>query len=399
MAPFVLPALWLIALIAGLPVFSETVYSPSLPEIAHSLHTSETMAEYTLTIYLFAFSIGILLWGNLSDRYGRKPCLLIGFLIYIIGCISCYFSSSITALMIGRFIQAFGGSTGSVLGQTISRDAFHGPKLGKMYAAVSSSLAFSPAIGPTIGGFVAQNWGWQNIFLVLIFFAITVCFFIFFKLPETLHPSTKRNVSLFSVAKSLFTQRKVLGFGLLVAFCNGITFSYFAEGSFFLIKILGLTPSTYGMTFIALAISVLIGGITSNLLHNFLSPQCILQNGLKIALTATTFFSLLIIVHNWINTFSALTIIIFTIINQMIVRLGMSLITAPALSLALEDYKWCMGTASSLFGFFYYSITALITLGMGTLHNGTLLPMPLYFFTICVGMVLIEHFMIRPRFN
>ena len=85
-----LPAIWLIVLIVGLPQLSETVYTPSLPDIAHALRVSESAVEYTLTIYLFGFAIGMLFWGKLSDAVGRKPCVLAGLFIFILGCIGCY---------------------------------------------------------------------------------------------------------------------------------------------------------------------------------------------------------------------------------------------------------------------------------------------------------------------
>lgn len=141
------PAVWLMVLIVGLPQLSETVYTPSLPDIAHALHASESMVEYTLTIYLFGFAIGTLFWGKLSDKLGRKFCVLAGLFVFVIGCLGCYFSSTIEMLMLSRFVQAFGGSIGSVIGQSICRDAFHGPALGRVYASVSSALALFPALG------------------------------------------------------------------------------------------------------------------------------------------------------------------------------------------------------------------------------------------------------------
>ncbi|MEA0970276.1 MFS transporter [Candidatus Megaera venefica] len=389
-----LPALWLIVLIVGLPQLSETVYTPSLPDIAHALHAEESMVEYTLTIYLFGFAIGTLFWGKLSDHFGRKPCVLAGLFIFILGCIGCYFSSTIEMLMISRFIQAFGGSIGSVLGQAICRDSFHGPSLGKAYASIGSGLAIFPAIGPVIGGVIAQHFGWASIFLSLVLFAIILTLLVAKLLPETHQVANRQSVSILEISSSLLKNKKVIGFGLIVSACNGISFSYFAEGSFYLIKILGLTPSEYGLSFIAIAAATMMGGILSKKLHNHHTAKTIMGYGLVIILASASIFSVFTVIHTNILPLSTNLMIGITILSQMSIMFGICMATSNALALALVDYKWCIGTASSLFGFFYYCLISLFTLGMGALHNDTLLPMPLYFFGISLFMLIVQKFMI-----
>ena len=389
-----LPALWLIVLIVGLPQLSETVYTPSLPDIAHALHAEESMVEYTLTIYLFGFAIGTLFWGKLSDHFGRKPCVLAGLFIFILGCIGCYFSSTIEMLMISRFIQAFGGSIGSVLGQAICRDSFHGPSLGKAYASIGSGLAIFPAIGPVIGGVIAQHFGWASIFLSLVLFAIILTLLVAKLLPETHQVANRQSVSILEISSSLLKNKKVIGFGLIVSACNGISFSYFAEGSFYLIKILGLTPSEYGLSFIAIAAATMMGGILSKKLHNHHTAKTIMGYGLVIILASASIFSVFTVIHTNILPLSTNLMIGITILSQMSIMFGLCMATSNALALALVDYKWCIGTASSLFGFFYYCLISLFTLGMGALHNDTLLPMPLYFLGISLFMLIVQKFMI-----
>ena len=389
-----LPALWLIVLIVGLPQLSETVYTPSLPDIAHALHAEESMVEYTLTIYLFGFAIGTLFWGKLSDHFGRKPCVLAGLFIFILGCIGCYFSSTIEMLMISRFIQAFGGSIGSVLGQAICRDSFHGPSLGKAYASIGSGLAIFPAIGPVIGGVIAQHFGWASIFLSLVLFAIILTLLVAKLLPETHQVANRQSVSILEISSSLLKNKKVIGFGLIVSACNGISFSYFAEGSFYLIKILGLTPSEYGLSFIAIAAATMMGGILSKKLHNHHTAKTIMGYGLVIILASASIFSVFTVIHTNILPLSTNLMIGITILSQMSIMFGICMATSNSLALALVDYKWCIGTASSLFGFFYYCLISLFTLGMGALHNDTLLPMPLYFFGISLFMLIVQKFMI-----
>ncbi len=268
-----LPAIWLIVLIAGLPQLSETVYSPSLPDMAQALQTSVTMTEHTLTIYLLGFALGILFWGKCSDAWGRKPCMMAGLILFILGCMGCYMSHTVGMLMMARLIQAFGGSIGSVLAQAMARDAFHGPALGKVYASVGSALAIFPALGPLCGGWIAQQWGWRSIFIVLMTVAAILVVLIHTRLPETLPKAERTKVSLWHVAKQLITDTKVLGYGLIVACCWGILFSYFSEGPFYLITGLGLSQRDYGLSFIPIGVAAMVGGMVSKTLQNRYSSK------------------------------------------------------------------------------------------------------------------------------
>ncbi|MBW8309680.1 MAG: MFS transporter [Candidatus Paracaedibacteraceae bacterium] len=187
------PALWLLICIIGLPQLSETVYTPSLPQIAHALSVEEHWVEFTLTIYLLGFAIGTIFWGYSSDRFGRKPCLLSGLLIYCISCLGCYLSTSIETLMLARFIQALGGSAGSVLVQAICREAFSAHDRGRVFSTIGSALPLAPAIGPIIGGLITQTFDWSSIFLFLLgagFLILSLCRT---NLPETNVNKGKRN--------------------------------------------------------------------------------------------------------------------------------------------------------------------------------------------------------------
>ncbi len=379
------PALWLIVLIVGLPQLSETVYTPALPDIARALMTSDAMAEYTLTIYLAGFALGTLFWGRVSDNYGRKPCLLIGLALYLLGCVGCYTSTSIEMLMLSRLLQSFGGSVGSVLGQAICRDAFHGQALGKMYSIIGTALAIFPAIGPTIGGLIDQNFGWHAIFLFLILFGIIVWLCALSKLEET-HPAASRSpASLLNTAKRMIKDRHVLILGFIVAGGNGIAFSYYAEGPFFMIEMLGLSPSHYGNTFLIMSGMGIAGGLLSRWLHNYRSSEDILHYGLWILLTTMIVFVGCIGASSFI-AIPREFLIGFTVFIMALTGIGLSLTLANALAIALQEYHQVIGTASSLFGFAYYAVISLFTFGMGYLHNDTLYPMPLYFLGIAIAM-------------
>ena len=138
----------------------------------------------------------------------------------------------------------------------------------------------------------------------------------------------------------------------------------------------------------------MVGGIVSKMLHNKKTSLEIMHYGIFIMVGSTALFSGSILLHSY-YTLSTSTVIALTIISQMATMFGVAMAANNALALALIDYKWCIGTASSLFGFFYYCCISLLTLGMGLLHNGTLFPMPLYFLVVAIVTLLINHIFIK----
>jgi len=175
----------------------------------------------------------------LSDSIGRKPAILIGFFIYIIGCLLCFFSNNINTLIASRFIQAFGGSVGSVIGQAICRDVFTGPNRAAVFSSIGAGLSFFPAIGPVVGGAVSSYFGgWRsnfvllfligliviviNYFIVLLFLiGLIVIVINYFNLPETLEQSKRNTISnnlklLIPLIKKMILDKRVLTFGFLM---------------------------------------------------------------------------------------------------------------------------------------------------------------------------------------
>ncbi|MCX7342666.1 MAG: multidrug effflux MFS transporter [Proteobacteria bacterium] len=391
-----MPAVWLIVLIAGIGMISETVYSPAIPSIADFLKVKQSWIEYTLTIYLFSFGIGTFFWGRISDHFGRKPCIIAGIITYIIGSFLCYLSDSFWLLMVSRFIQGFGGSIGSVLGQAICRDAYQGKDLSKAYSVIGGSLAIFPALGPIVGGLITQELGWQMIFILLTFFGIIVLIISMTNLCETLPAQNRHLPNLLSTLRCLALDKNVIGCGLLVGLCNGINFSYYAEGPFSLIDILGLSPSMYGATFGLLALATTAGGLISRKLHNHLNSLEIIKIGIWLTIASCAIFSVVVLVAKFVNI-SSENLIFITIFCMMLTMAGNCMVSTNSLAKSLQHYKQAIGTASALFGFFYYIVVALITLAMGILHNGTLIPMPIFFLAIGIGMKIIFKRLIKNQ--
>ena len=381
--------LYLMLLIIALPQLSETIYSPALPLIARALGTSANWIEHTMTIYLIGFAFGVLWWGTHSDRLGRKPGLYWGWGLYALASLGCFFSTNIVALMIMRFIQAFGASTGSVLGQAIARDSSSLAERGKMFSSISMGMAFAPALGPVIGSIVEGWFGWSYIFVTLVVFAVMLLFLIRFNLPEThtnlLHHE-RFNTLVRQCLPKIMRDKRVLMSGVLVGGVNGMLFGYFAEAAFYFKSMLNVTPTFFAMMSLYSFVPLVFGTIVSRIMHERrFHPSEIIRGGVSVILIFSTLFYAAAYYIPLSSATLLLWVSIFCIAGNLV---GFRMIIPNVLGYALEDYKDLAGTAASLFGSYYYVLIALFTGLMAVMHNGTVLQLPLFFVTVGTCLVL-----------
>jgi len=378
--------------LVAFPQISETIYTPSMPDISAALGVSNNSVQLTLSIYFIGFAFGVFCWGWLSDIIGRRNAMLGGLLLYGIGSMMCYSSDTITFLLVSRFIQAFGAATGSIITQTILRESVSGSVRHAMFAQISAVIAFTPAVGPLIGGWVDQALGFRAVFLVLVVMSILLFIYAFVRLSETSNVSTRKRVAITPVAKRIFSSPRVLVFGLLIGGINGILFSYYAESPFIFIEYFQLSPGLYGFLGIIVALASIIGAMISKRLLTIIQPEKIIHIGCFII----TIGSILLTLVSFFTTMPDNLLILGILITMFVLLLGAGVALPNCLSLALVDFHDVIGTAGAIFSLGYYLLVSLITWGISILHNGSLTTMPLYFLVISIMMWLLgKKFIIK----
>jgi len=383
----VVPSILLLLFLIAFPQISETIYTPSLPTITRDLETSAFLVELSLSIYFVGFAIGVLFWGIFCDRVGRRVSMLYGLILYTLASIACYFSMRIELLLLFRVFQGMGAASGSVVTQTIMRDSFHGPKRSQLFSLIGAVLALSPALGPLIGGFAAEYWGWHANFAILIFMGIALTLYAMTSLPETKpqHLHQRSAHDFFVVAKKLLGDKRILSLALLIGCCNGIIFAFYAEGPFIFIDILGFSPSVYGLIGLVISAATIIGSLISHRANKKHEATSIIGAGLYIIGAGSALLCLGAFLGLFVQA-TFLSAAAWIVASLFIIFLGISLVIPNTLSIALVNYSHAAGTAGALFGLIYYLQITLFTALMSAIHNGSATPLCLLFFGLALTM-------------
>jgi len=373
------PSLLLIIVLVGFPQISESIFTPVLPMISQTMQVSAATSQLTMSIYFIAFAIGVLFWGQLSDKVGRRKAMLLGIIVYLIGNIILYISPNFDILLTARFIQAFGASVGSVVTQTIMRESFDDLAGAKVFSKVGAAMALSPAFGPLIGGLIQTYLGFRNVFSALIVMATLVLLYSYARLPETIDTNNIQTVSLLKVTWSLLKNPTVWAYGILIGGINGILFGYYSEAPFIFMEHFGFSSIKYGSLGMTFALASLLGALLVNILLRYLRSETIALIGLAFS----SLSGLLLIIGLPLNQPGIL------IIGFFLIFLGLNTTLPIALNLALKGYESVIGSASGIFSFGYYLIVSLLTYLVSLFHNGTIWSLPIFILIISFIMLII----------
>ncbi|HEX5514638.1 MAG TPA: Bcr/CflA family efflux MFS transporter, partial [Gammaproteobacteria bacterium] len=239
----------LLAALTALGPLATDMYLPALPAIARGLNAGADQVQLTLSLYMAGFAISQLLCGPLSDHYGRKPILLAGFSIFAAASVLCALAPNIETLLLGRFLQSFGGAVGPVLGRAAVRDIYQPLEAGRILSYMATAMALAPALAPIGGGLLLLFYGWDSIFLVLAAWGVMVIALLALALPEPL-PATRRQPIrpgvILSNFRMLLGERRFIGYSLSNACAFAGLFAFLSGSSFVLIEFLGIPPTSYG---------------------------------------------------------------------------------------------------------------------------------------------------------
>lgn len=255
---------------------STDMYVPSLPFIAQYFHVGADSVKWSMTLYLFGFITSQLVYGPLSDRYGRRTVLLTALAIALVGSILCITADSIYMLWLGRFIQGAGVST--TIARAIAQDTFSGAKLSQTVATLSVIYGFAPIIAPLVGGYLQQYLQWRGVFLFIFIYLILLTALVWKLLPET-NDTPEKELGWHKLVqhyRNALTNQTFITNAICASAAMAGIISYYTLSPFLLQQTLKLSSIEYGFVIVAVASGMLIGkSLNTRLLKYFPIHQLI----------------------------------------------------------------------------------------------------------------------------
>jgi len=358
------PQTWLLTLLMGLGPFSMQIIIPLLPLLAVLFAVPYATAQMTLTIYLIGIAVGQLIYGPLSDRFGRRPVLLAGIGVYLLGSLAALLAPTIGWLMVARVAQAVGGCAGMVLSRAIIRDVFPRDQAASKLGFVMMGMTVAPMLAPLLGAELTAAFGWRSVMLACVLFGVALALLVL-RLPETLG-TPQPLPGLGGMARAYWQLAEMRAFRCYVAITactTGVFFAFMAGAPRVIMEGMGHTPRAYAIAFMTISVAF---GAGSFLAGRF-SARLGLMRMLHLGLAGSTAGALLGVAVQAVLPSSLLLFFL----PMAIVALANGVSQPNAVAAAVSVRPQLAGTASGLVGGAQMGWGAVMTVVAGALELGS----------------------------
>lgn len=353
-----------IAIIGAFSSLVNDMYLPTIPDMMREFHTTPSMTQMGLSMAMAGMGLGSVLWGSASDRYGRKPVLLVSLVIFAVATAVSLFSRNIVFFIVCRLFQGLGAGGAMVLSTSIPADVYMGRQLAKLMAIVGAINGIAPALGPVVGGFMADWVGWRGIFVLLLVIGVGMTFWTT-RYHETLPPSRRLKVKSMAdylrAYKSLFVNGRFMLYVVIKAVAIGLLYAYISSAPFIIQDHYHFSSVDFGLIFGGNALCM---GIGSTLALRFK----VMKQGMVVGCVGMFVFACAEAVVMWIDA-PFLYYEIFA--APMLLFSGM--IFSSANTLSMEEGRAEAGTASAILSVVKYVFAAVVSplVGLGNMLHST----------------------------
>ena len=355
------PPLWLLGLLTFSGPVGMHIFVPALPAAAETLHATPAALELTISLYILGLAVGQLIYGPLSDRFGRRPALFAGLSIFTIASLAGLFAPDVHTLVLARFFQALGGCSGLVLARAVIRDTSQAHEAARRLALTNLLVTAGPAVAPLIGSGLISLWGWRTILMGLTALGVANFVLAWRVLAETRPEPLFISASRYARdCVDLLRSRQFLGYAVGGACATTSFYAFIASAPFIFSDQLHVASARVGLCLALLVSGLWLGSlIASRLIPRFsLTRFVVVANALSVA-AAASFLALLIFDR---------TTLAGTIGTMFVFGVGVGAAAPAALVKAISVNPRVTGTASGLYGSVQMAVgAALVALaGLGS---------------------------------
>lgn len=361
--------LLLLIAIAAVSPLGINLYLPSMPGMAAALDVDYAAIQFTLSVYLAAVALGQLIIGPISDRYGRRPVLLVGLALFVVGSLVCMLAPNISVLNLGRVVQALGGCAGITLSRAIVRDLYGRAQAASMIGYVTMGMAVAPMVAPTIGGVLEAAHGWRTSFAFLALFGTATLVATYVQLHET-NPwrgAATGSRRVLDGYATLFRLPVFWGYALSAGFTSSAFFAFVAGAAYVVIDLMGRTPVEYGLYFGLVSVGYIIGNFCSGRFAAKVGPHRMMRLGGLLA-----FFAVLVMAGLYALDDMQPA---YLFVPTMFVGIGNGMVLPSCIAGAVSVKPEVAGAASGLAGSIQIGFGAVVAPIVGAILGPSAWPM------------------------
>lgn len=348
--------LTILACLAALGTLSTNILLPSLPAMAHALDVPIVATGALMSWFFATFALGQLFVGPLADRYGRRPLVVAGLIIFVAGSLVCTMATSLPGLVAGRVIQAIGVCAASVLSRAIARDLFTGNELARVLSFITVAMAAAPGFSPLLGSGLDHSLGWRSPFAFVAVFGALLCLAYSLAVGET-HVGKRPPIALLSIIQgygSLLRDRRFVVPATSVSLVIGGLFAVFTVTPAILVGSLGFSPLQLSLFYAGTVFVVFGAGFAAPRLAKRSSLAAVTRLGLVIASGGCLVMAALALAG--FHAFASY------LLPMLLFLFGMGMLNPIGTALTLTPFGERAGAASALLGFMQMACAALAIL-------------------------------------
>lgn len=385
-----LKLIFILALMSSVAPLSTDMYLPALENVQNSFNTSPYLTQLSLASFFIAFALGQLIYGPLSDVFGRKKPLYVGIALFILSSLGCFLIDNIYAFIFLRFLEALGGCAGVVIARAVVNDLFELKEAAGVFALMMVVSSLAPMLAPSFGSLLLQFFSWHSIFATLFALGVLLLVLIAFWLKESapLQKGTKfSNKATLQSYAFVLKNKAFLAYVLAGALAMGGMFAYITSSSYIFSEVFALNKTQYGILFGVNALGfVIFANINARIVLKS-SPFIILPRAFIIMFV----LSVLLFALHFSKSFLAFELPLFFVIAML------GFLMPNLTTIAMARFKEHSGTASAVLGSIQFGFAGLISFLVGKLNANDTFSLSLMMM-ICCFLAMMIYF-IGSRFK